>query len=128
VFFLFEYFFTVIGYIRFYDHYEGGDRCQSLLQCYFSTFDYTFKETGAAGSWLEDPNEQTGTINLERFAFDNALNIALVIIIINLVAGVIIDTFGALKDALHAKEEDMIKYCFICGIHRDRLDKSGEGN
>ena len=41
--------------------------------------------------------------------------------------GIIIDTFGALKDLLTAKIEDVTQNCFICGINREKLDKSGEG-
>lgn len=34
-----------------------------------------------------------------RFAFDNTSNIILVIIMVNIVAGIIIDTFGSLREA-----------------------------
>jgi len=40
--------------------------------------------------------------NIGRFFFDNLSNYILVIIMINIVAGVIIDTFGALR----SKEND----------------------
>jgi len=40
--------------------------------------------------------------NIGRFIFDNLANYILVIIMINIVAGVIIDTFGALR----SKEND----------------------
>lgn len=33
-----------------------------------------------------------------------------------MVAGIIIDTFGALKDEMLEKQSNLEDYCFICGI------------
>ena len=41
--------------------------------------------------------------------------------------GIIIDTFGSRKDAYHEKEEDIKRVCFICGINRDKLERSTDG-
>lgn len=40
--------------------------------------------------------------------------------------GIIIDTFGALKDEMLEKERNLTDYCFICGIEREKLDKSSK--
>jgi hypothetical protein len=50
-----EYYFTIIGYIYFYNHYDGDD-CSSLWRCFLSTFDFALKRTGALGTYLHDPN------------------------------------------------------------------------
>lgn len=41
LFVVLEYCFSVIGYIYFYLEYDG--RCESLLYCFLTTFDQTFK-------------------------------------------------------------------------------------
>ena len=41
-----------------------------------------------------------------------------------MVAGIIIDTFGALKDNMMETERNLTEYCFICGIEKEKLDKS----
>ena len=43
VFILIEYYFSLIGYTTLYEHYSGGRRCESLLSCFLTTVDYTFK-------------------------------------------------------------------------------------
>ena len=40
-----------------------------------------------------------------------------------MVAGIIIDTFGALKDDMLEKKSFLEDYCFICGIDSEKLDK-----
>jgi len=39
-------------------------------------------------------------------------------IMINIVVGIIIDTFGVLREQSNERIEDMENYCFICGIDR----------
>jgi len=41
-----------------------------------------------------------------------------------MVAGIIIDTFGALKDDMLEKKSFLEDYCFICGIDSEKLDKA----
>lgn len=118
----------MIGYTYFPTHYAEGVRCQSLLDCALTNYDYTFKNNGGIGAWLNDPSDPpVGVVNYGRLIFDNVNNLILVFCIFNMIAGIIIDTFGDLREKLKEKEEDMEQFCFICGIDREKLDKSGEG-
>lgn len=81
---------------------------------------------GGIGSFLVDPNEEPGTLNVGRFIFDNLFKIILPIVVINLVAGIIIDTFGSLKEDLEQKEQDVENICFICGFDREKIEKNSE--
>jgi len=139
VFLLCEYYFTLIGYTFFSQHYIMGTRCQSLWQCFFSTFDFTFKSGGAVGGILMAPEMYGGTeangnphvnqgiVVIGRWFFDNGFKIIMVLVIINMVAGIIIDTFGRLKEDLKKKEEDISDICFVCGIEKEKLEKSSFG-
>jgi inositol 1,4,5-triphosphate receptor type 3 len=124
-----RYYFTIIGYVVFYKQYENvfdpeAERlCTEFWKCYVTTFDWTFKFTGSIGARLQDPD----TIQLEglesdedydyvsdklpvnfysRFTFDNLFNIILVMILLNMIQGIIIDTFGSLREELQAKIDD----------------------
>lgn len=59
-----------------------------------------------------------------RFIYDQIFKFILVILIMNMVAGIIIDTFGALKDEQMEKESNLQDNCFICSIDREKLDKA----
>ena len=101
-FILIEYYFTIIGYSFLWMHYN--EFCSTMFRCFIVTFDYTFKETGAIGVFLQDPQSKNGTTLKDdenypgldhkylskfigRFIFDNLFNIFLVLIVINMVAG-----------------------------------------
>ena len=81
VFIIFEYYFSIWAYIQFGDDYNFCDeepydcpkqRCVSLKGCLFTTFDYSFKETGSVGAWLNDPDSTGGEfIDYSRWSFDN---------------------------------------------------------
>ncbi|CAD8074919.1 unnamed protein product [Paramecium sonneborni] len=139
VFLLIEYYFAVIGYLFFWDQYQDQS-CQIMWRCFLQTFDQTFKNGGAIGDYLADTQLQNPAgsqlpINYQldsdqqnrfiyRFIFDVLFKFILVFLIINMVAGIIIDTFGALKDEMLEKQSNLEDYCFICGIQSEKLDKS----
>ena len=53
-----------------------------------------------------------------RFAFDNLFNLILLIILLTITTGIIIDTFGQLREQEGEKNEDIREKCFICGFDR----------
>jgi len=60
-----------------------------------------------------------GPMNAKRFIFDNVFNVILVILVVEIISGIIIDTFGALREE-HNKITDSIENkCMICGKNRD---------
>jgi hypothetical protein len=42
---------------------------------------------------------------------------------INILLGIIIDTFGSLREDLANYTEDLTKYCFICGYDKETIEK-----
>lgn len=59
LFILIEYFFTVIGYVSFYEYYAF--RCENIYMCFFETFDQTFKDNGGIGQLFEKVKAQTAS-------------------------------------------------------------------
>lgn len=57
LFLVLEYYFTLVVYIFYYKHYPDT-YCHELWKCYIKTFDYTFKETGALGAFMHDPDHE----------------------------------------------------------------------
>lgn len=50
------------------------------------------------------------------------------IIMINIVSGIIIDTFGNLREELMEYEEDLATNCFICGHNSEHIEKNSENS
>jgi Asp-tRNA(Asn)/Glu-tRNA(Gln) amidotransferase C subunit len=50
-------------------------------------------------------------------------NFFLLILILQIFAGIIIDTFSNLREKQENVVEDMTNTCFICGMRRDEIEK-----
>jgi len=48
------------------------------------------------------------------------------IVSMNIIFGIIIDTFAELRDAQNTRDEDLKNVCFICGYERDVFEKQGK--
>lgn len=61
-----------------------------------------------------------------RLFFDNIINILINFVFLKILLGIIIDSFGSFRDKLSKKISDQTKCCFICGIIREKLDKTND--
>lgn len=98
-------------------------QCSTLFRCFFQSLDFGFKNDGGIGGGLVDPSGYSGLLWGARLLYDNLFNAMLMIILLNIVAGIIIDTFASLRDMRKAKQEDMLGVCFICSIDRATFDR-----
>ena len=122
------YVFTLFAYIMFNDSYPEGF-CDSTWGCFLTTMDVSFKYDSGLGGFLTPSNEvkpNDVTYFMVRFAFDNIYFILLMIIMINIVSGIIIDTFGTLREELNEYNFDLENYCFICGFDKEVIEKSSK--
>lgn len=91
------YMFSLLAYAYFYDQING--QCNTLLYCF--TFCLESVVMGSIGTYIDiftgTPNT-TENYGIYRWFFDNGSNILLSIIMLNIVGGIIIDTFGSLRE------------------------------
>lgn len=90
-----------------------------------------FKNDGGLGGYLEPNLYQNDTVfNLTwgmRLLYDNAFNLLLLTVLLNIVFGVIIDTFAELRQEKQEKEDDMNNVCTVCSIERSNFDRFAKG-
>lgn len=94
--------------------------------CFLFYFDWTFKANGGASGWVTDSNEyeaENADYSIGRFVWDTFSNYLLVVIMINIVSGIIIDSFGDLRDKEYDKIIDITEKCFICGNEKFEFEK-----
>lgn len=124
--------YAVLGYYFFWrwfvdakpeDSFSVGNYCDSLYMCYITVFDQTNKEPGGIGSHLDFFNENALFEDSYRALYDITFRLVVPIIMLSIVKGIIVDTFGALRELEQDKTTDMESRCFICGIERDSFDK-----
>ena len=80
-------------------------------------------EAEIAGEWPASGLSKV-KIDWERHVFDLISTLVLIIIMMELVAGIIIDTFGELRQEAQEKLIDRKSSCFICGNSLDEFEKA----
>ncbi len=71
------------------------------------------------------PSSLTGR-NASRWLVDFSFFLLVIIVLLNIIFGIIIDTFSDLRSQKEAREADERNNCFICGISKSRFDSDYE--
>jgi len=118
------YFYSVLGFMFFRNSYYYEDRylCENLLQCFVTTLNFGIRSPGGIGDILVNLSWEDGTF-WGRFLFDFTFFFVISMLFLNLIFGIIIDTFAELRSAQHERDIEMKDKCFICGITRTRFEK-----
>ena len=99
--------------------------CSSLVYCFFTNLNYGIRVTAGIGDILPRRSFfRLPDIYMQRFFFDVIYFALVVVIMLNIVFGIIIDTFRALRIKDQYTEFDINNVCFICGVKREELEKN----
>ena len=92
--------------------------CHSSLQCFLILISYGTRGGGVIGNRL--PSFQNDTkLFIGKFVYDITFYILVIMIMGNITFGLIVDSFGELRDDTYNFENDKNNICFICQISRD---------
>lgn len=106
-FYVLNYQLTLVAYSTdIYVDYNGF--CNNTFTCFIANVDRAFKFDGGIGGGLELPPKPETNLDkkgrnetfkfYKRLLFDNVYNMFLMIVMINIVSGIIIDTFSEMRD------------------------------
>ncbi|XP_018612141.1 inositol 1,4,5-trisphosphate receptor type 1 isoform X4 [Scleropages formosus] len=95
--------------------------CDSLLMCIVTVLSHGLRSGGGVGDVLRRPSKEE-PLFAARVIYDLLFFFMVIIIVLNLIFGVIIDTFADLRSEKQKKEEVLKTTCFICGLERDKFD------
>lgn len=88
--------------------------CDSLIMCIVTTLNQGLRNGGGIGDVLRPPSTKEALFPA-RVIYDMLFYFVVIIIVLNLIFGVIIDTFADLRSDKQQKEEILKNSCFICG-------------
>ncbi|KAM5180265.1 inositol 1,4,5-trisphosphate-gated calcium channel ITPR3 [Mantella aurantiaca] len=95
--------------------------CDTLLMCIVTVLNHGLRNGGGVGDILRKPSKNESLFPA-RVIYDLLFFFIVIIIVLNLIFGVIIDTFADLRSEKQKKEEVLKTTCFICGLERDKFD------
>eukprot|EP00760_Papus_ankaliazontas_P029805 PhM_4_TR4472/c0_g4_i1/m.50959/K04959/ITPR2; inositol 1,4,5-triphosphate receptor type 2 len=128
------YIFSIVGFVFFRDDFgsksdgsSGVDtnNCDTLAECFVFSLGKGVRG-GGIGELLSDREWGSGTFAF-RELYDFSFFIVIIVVIMNIIFALIVDTFAELRDARQKIEDDMRNNCFICGIDAYTFDRQGEG-
>ncbi|XP_058499615.1 inositol 1,4,5-trisphosphate receptor type 3 isoform X2 [Solea solea] len=95
--------------------------CDTLLMCIVTVMNHGLRNGGGVGDVLRKPSKNEPLFPA-RVVYDLLFYFIVIIIVLNLIFGVIIDTFADLRSEKQKKEEVLKTTCFICCLERDKFD------
>ena len=127
---------TVFAYYYLQDSFwndsfgeSGENQCTSMLQCLQTIVSLGPRSSGGIGDMLtrESFSENNRSTYYLRFFYD-VFSFAIVnLIFLNIIFGIIIDTFAELRDEKRMFEEDRKGKCAICSLDKTVFDKQING-
>ncbi|XP_053730272.1 ryanodine receptor 2 [Synchiropus splendidus] len=126
------YLYTVVAFNFFRKFYNKSDddevqdmKCNDMLTCYMFHMYVGVRAGGGIGDEIDDPAGDE--FEVERIVFDITFFFFVIVILLAIIQGLIIDSFGELRDQQEQVKEDMETKCFICGIGSEYFDTVPHG-
>lgn len=105
------------------DH--GEDTCQSVWACFLWIFALGPRSSGGIGDMMIDRSYSNVALYYFRLIYDLSFFIIICIILLNIVFGIIIDTFSTMRKENDELKDEINNKCFICELEKSVFDKQG---
>ena len=124
LFYLIAYYFIIFIYL--YIPYQLPTKdCFIFADCFFTLSDQTIKNSNGIINYLEESYLiiYNSLWQNPRFWIDNWFAIIDILLVLQMICGIIIDTFSSQREKHDSVEEDKKNICFICGLNKTELNK-----
>eukprot|EP00746_Dinoflagellata_sp_MGD_P142031 gnl/MRDRNA2_/MRDRNA2_75043_c0_seq1.p1 gnl/MRDRNA2_/MRDRNA2_75043_c0~~gnl/MRDRNA2_/MRDRNA2_75043_c0_seq1.p1 ORF type:complete len:460 (-),score=79.06 gnl/MRDRNA2_/MRDRNA2_75043_c0_seq1:62-1441(-) len=112
------YSYAIIGFYMFRHDFDGD--CESVPDCTTVTIYQGFRaDIGSAIKGVDPASDNW----YARMTYDLSYFIVMTTLFMNVLSGMVIDTFGSLRDETSSREEYQKNYCFISSLDRGEVDK-----
>ena len=128
IFVILFYSFLMMSYFngQINDNDYDATTCEDYVGCFLNSVNFGLR----LGGGIADPFNLMGDPNLGifwgRFLVDITFFFIVKMVFLNLIAGIIIDTFGEMRDRMDEREKDAESVCFICGLSKWQVEKKGQ--
>ena len=100
------------------------DTCKNLLECFITLFNNGARAGGGIGDILPQ-QEYPSAMYYIRWIHDMVFFIMIILLLLNMINGVMVTTFGQIREDSCNRDDDMNNICFICSIPRYEIEKQG---
>ena len=104
----------------------GDHVCLNYVNCFMNSLNMGVRFGGGLSDFLEISAKPDEGRYWGRFFFDISYFFLIQMIALNIFAGIIIDTFGEMRDLLTERRDHKYNKCSICGLDRWQIEKDGQ--
>jgi len=127
------YTFSLIAFFFFHttgtmvNHDQGINECHDMVSCFKSFVRNGLLYGGGIGDFISgelgnSPEVTDDMAYWARLLFDLSFFIIVIVLLLNIIFGIILDTFSSLREAQNQETELKNTQCFICGLSRDLFE------
>jgi len=99
--------------------------CESLVSCMLITFDFGLRRHAGLGEIIPKASfKYERSIYLKKFFLETSYYIIVTVIIMNIVFGILIDTFRELRMNSKEMENKKDNFCLICDSKKEELERN----
>ena len=121
----YDYYFLRSEYMLTQDDGSVMDTCSSLLECFITLFNTGARSGGGIGDLLPE-RQFNSAIYFHRWIHDMIFFIIVILLLLNMINGVIVTTFGQIREDSTNREKDESTVCFICSIKKCDIEQKGQ--
>jgi len=104
-----------------------GLYCNTLVECLTTSIRFGLLSGGGLGEAIPSENYGYAVPAVKGMLFDLSFFILITTIGLNVVFGIIVDTFSELRDEKYQTSEHMASVCLVCGERAYEFDSKGSG-
>ena len=132
------YIFALIGFYAFphdfFNEDHARNECETMVGCFLTYLyngllsgggiaDYVTYELGTGPAFSGLTVHSWGGL-IGRTVFDICFFILVLVLLLNIIFGIILDTFSALREDAKEQQENKVGRCFICGVDKNDIDEA----
>jgi hypothetical protein len=107
----------------FYNKETDENLCSSFLHCFLTLITNGIRAGAGLGFPLQSIRNKQQYFS--KFIFEWIFYFSIILIMINVINGIIVDTFQALREQSNKKEDIQKNVCYICSINRSKFETRG---
>jgi len=117
--------FAMLQFMQYPADLEGGE-CKQLWTCFVAYVSLGVRNGGGIGdSFMEHDVDHWGEWILRTVAVPLIFFMMFTVVLMNVIFGVIIDTFGEMREEEADSLQERSERCFICNLESADFDKAG---
>jgi hypothetical protein len=122
------YIFAVAIFMRLRDVVPVGG-CDTLQSCLQVLANNGLRSGGGIGEYFDTAvDNQRRDYGTRKYILELCFFLLVIIILMNIIFGLIIDTFSTLREEKKERQRDIAQICFICGVEKSQFDLGDGGD